>query len=50
MKDMIQKAMEWVKKTFRDPYSSEIQQYLNEAIDAADLERRIRLVERRGLL
>ena len=40
----------WVKKTFTLTYQSEIEAYLAESISHADLENRIRILQRRGML
>ena len=40
----------WVKRTFTDPYREEINAYLAQSIDHADVERRIKILMKRGLL
>lgn len=40
----------WVKKTFTLSYKSEIEAYLADSIDHADLETRIQLLQRRGMI
>ena len=50
MKEKLIAILKWVGLTFRDPYKSEIEKFLNEAVDIVDLERRIRLIQHRGML
>ena len=40
----------WVKRTFTDPYREEINAYLAQSIDHADVERRIRVLMKRGMI
>lgn len=40
----------WVKKTFEPHYRKEIEDYLSESIDQCDVERRIALLQRRGMI
>ena len=40
----------WVKRTFTDPYREEINAYLEQSIDHADVERRIRVLMKRGMI
>jgi hypothetical protein len=40
----------WVKDTFVPSYTSEIEEYLNQSTDHADLEQRINILQRRGML
>jgi hypothetical protein len=40
----------WVKETFVPSYTSEIEEYLNQSTDHADLEQRISTLQRRGML
>ena len=40
----------WVKRTFTDPYRDEINTYLAQSIDHADVERRIKVLMKRGML
>lgn len=40
----------WVKRTFSDPYREEINAYLEQSIDHADVERRIRVLMKRGMI
>ena len=51
---MTQDSMEvfwaWVKKTFTANYRSEIEAYLADSIDNVDVERRIALLQRRGMI
>lgn len=41
---------QWVKKTFTPSYKSEIEAYLAESTCHADAERRIILLQRRGMI
>lgn len=40
----------WVKKTFTPQYRKEIEDYLAESKDQYDVERRIALLQRRGMI
>jgi len=40
----------WAKRTFTDPYRDEINTYLAQSIDHADVERRIKVLMKRGML
>jgi hypothetical protein len=40
----------WVKKTFTPAYKNEIEAYLADSIDHADVERRIINLQRRGMI
>ena len=40
----------WVKKSFSPYYKSEIEAYLADSVDHADVERRIRLLQQRGMI
>jgi hypothetical protein len=40
----------WVNMSFKDSYKDEVHEYLSQSVDHYDLERRIRLIERRGML
>jgi len=40
----------WVKRTFTPHYRSEIEAYLAESVDHVDVENRIRILQRRGLV
>jgi hypothetical protein len=40
----------WVKKTFTPYYRNEIEAYLAESVDHVDVERRIKLLQRRGMI
>lgn len=40
---------EWAKNTFTAAYKEEVQAYLCESVDYADLENRIKLLKVRGL-
>jgi hypothetical protein len=41
---------QWVKKTFTLTYQSEIEAYLADSVDHSDVERRIRVLQRRGMI
>jgi len=41
---------DWVKTTFTPHYRSEIEQYLADSTDHADVERRIQILQRRGMI
>ena len=41
---------QWVKKTFTPAYRSEIEAYLAESQDHEDVERRILILQRRGMI
>lgn len=41
---------EWVKETFAPSYQSEIEDYLAQSTDLADLERRMSTLARRGMV
>jgi hypothetical protein len=40
----------WVKKTFTSEYKVEIERYLGESADVYELENRIKLLQRRGVI
>jgi hypothetical protein len=40
----------WVKKTFTVSYKGEIEVYLADAVDHVDLENRMRILQRRGMV
>ena len=40
----------WVKNTFTPHYRSEIEAYLADSVDHADVENRIRTLQRRGMI
>lgn len=40
----------WVKKTFTPSYRNEIESYLADATSHADVENRIRTLQRRGMI
>lgn len=52
MKTIIQKKLlqlsTWLRETTRSDYHSEIENYLHQSVDAADLEHRIRMLRERG--
>ena len=41
---------QWVKKTFTPAYRNEVEAYLAESVDHADVERRIINLQRRGMI
>lgn len=41
---------DWVKKTFTTPYRQEIEAYLAESVDRFDLEQRMNILARRGMI
>jgi hypothetical protein len=46
---LLSSFLEWAKNTFTDAYKEEVQAYLCESVDYADLENRIKLLKVRGL-
>lgn len=48
--DTIKSFWSWVKTTFAPGYQSEIEAYLADSTDHADLEHRMQYIMRRGLL
>ena len=40
----------WVKKTFQPSYRTEIEAYLADSVDMVDVERRIKLLQQRGMI
>lgn len=48
--DTITNIWSWVKKTFSPAYQHEIECYLSQSTDLADLESRMIYLQRRGLL
>jgi hypothetical protein len=46
----INDLLEWVKDTFTPSYRKEVEAYLGESTDVFDLERRIRILQRRGIV
>lgn len=40
----------WIKDTFTPSYRKEVEAYLAESADVFDLERRIRILQRRGII
>jgi hypothetical protein len=40
----------WVRKTFAPHYRTEIEAYLADSVDHADVENRIRTLQRRGMI
>lgn len=47
--DLLTSFWSWAKTVFTDSYRQEVQSYLNESIDFADLENKIKLLKIRGL-
>ena len=43
-------VLEWVKDTFTPTYRKEVEAYLADSTDVFDLERRIRILQRRGIV
>jgi hypothetical protein len=41
---------EWIKDTFTPPYQKEVESYLADSTDLFDLERRIEILQRRGVI
>jgi hypothetical protein len=41
---------EWVRETFTPSYQSEVEDYLAQSTDLADLERRMNTLARRGMV
>lgn len=42
--------LSWVKDVFTPSYRKEVEEYLAESVDIYDLERRIRILQRRGMI
>jgi hypothetical protein len=42
--------LEWIKNTFSPSYRKEVEAYLAESEDVFDLERRIQILQRRGIV
>ena len=42
--------LNWVKDIFTSSYQKEVEAYLAESVDVSDLERRIRILQRRGIV
>ena len=40
----------WIKDTFTPSYRKEVEAYLADSVDVFDLERRIRILQRRGIV
>lgn len=47
--ELLESFWSWAKSIFTDSYKNEVDTYLNESIDYADLENRIKLLKIRGL-
>ena len=41
---------QWIKDTFTPSYQKEVEAYLAECVDVFDLEQRIRILQRRGMI
>lgn len=50
MKEFVQKAMDMTRWMFSPWYQKEVEKYLSESVDLADLEARLRIVRNRGLV
>jgi hypothetical protein len=50
MQTLLKTIRQWISETFREPYRAQIEDYLAESVDQADLERRIRIIQHRGML
>jgi hypothetical protein len=50
MQQHFNKFWDWVKQTFTPAYVDEIQAYLNQSVDHADLERRIKELSQKGMI
>lgn len=48
--DKITEIWGWIKTTFTPAYQTELEQYLSQSVDLADLEHRMIYLQRRGLL
>ena len=46
----IHDVLEWVRDTFTPSYRKEVEAYLADSADVFDLERRIRILQRRGVV
>jgi hypothetical protein len=42
--------LEWIKNTFTPSYQKEVEAYLADSTDLCDLERRIEILQRRGMV
>ena len=42
--------LKWIKDTFTPPYQKEVETYLADSADLCDLERRIQILQRRGIV
>ncbi|MFZ9610100.1 MAG: hypothetical protein ACO294_05290 [Methylococcales bacterium] len=47
---MLSEFWDWVKRTFTADYRLEIERYLGESADVYELENRIKLLQRRGVI
>lgn len=50
MQNFLKNFYVWLERTFTKEYRSEIESYLSQATDLADLERRMLFIQRRGIL
>lgn len=48
--ETIEKIMQWIKQAFTPSYQNEIEQYLEQSVDMCDLENRLKIIARRGML
>jgi len=46
----IHDILEWVRDTFTPSYRKEVEAYLADSVDVFDLERRIQILQRRGIV
>lgn len=46
----INDLLDWIKDTFTPSYRKEVEAYLADSADVFDLERRIRILQRRGIV
>jgi len=46
----INDLLDWIKDTFTPSYRKEVESYLADSTDVFDLERRIRILQRRGIV
>jgi len=48
--ETIEKITKWIKQAFTTSYQNEIEHYLNQSVDMCDLENRLKIIARRGML
>jgi len=46
---LLESFLSWAKTTFTDAYKREVEEYLSQSADYADLDQRIKLLKVRGL-